>query len=87
MDAFYHVFPCILWRRKFAGYPVGDPMLVGIGICQVLVFVYFVTCSELLLTHNMVDNSNKEWGFGQVRRYPPYLSSDVTDLFVSSLPI
>ena len=67
----------------------GDPMLVGIGICQVLVFVYFVTCSELLLTHNMVDNSNKEWGFGQVRRYPPYPFSkyNVTDLFVSSLPI
>lgn len=45
----------------------GDPMLVGIGICQVFVFIYFVLCSELLRHHNTVDDSDEDWGFGQVR--------------------
>ncbi|KAK7682296.1 hypothetical protein QCA50_014499 [Cerrena zonata] len=44
----------------------GDPMLVGIGICQVFVFVYFVLCSELLLRYNTMDDSDAEWGFGQI---------------------
>lgn len=46
-----------------------DPMLVGILICQAVVFVYFIICTELLLQRNpsIYSSSDNEWGFGQVR--------------------
>ncbi|KDR85479.1 hypothetical protein GALMADRAFT_234372 [Galerina marginata CBS 339.88] len=44
-----------------------DPMFVGIVICQVLVFTYFVISSELLLLHNpSTNNDANQWGFGQI---------------------
>lgn len=45
-----------------------DPMLVGIIICQVMVFSYFIVSSELLISYNpSTDNGAWQWGFGQVR--------------------
>ncbi|KAG5718543.1 hypothetical protein E4T56_gene13694, partial [Termitomyces sp. T112] len=44
-----------------------DPMLVGIIICQVLVFTYFVVSTELLLQRNPSnDGSTGQWSFGQI---------------------
>ncbi|KAG6910508.1 hypothetical protein DXG01_009927 [Tephrocybe rancida] len=44
-----------------------DPMLVGIIICQVLVFTYFIVSTELLLKRNPSnDNSSALWSFGQI---------------------
>ncbi|KAJ7597483.1 hypothetical protein C8J56DRAFT_321192 [Mycena floridula] len=42
-----------------------DEMFVGILICQILVFGYFIACSELLLHYNNADDSNAI-GFGQI---------------------
>ena len=54
-------------QRRQEWSPDLDPMLLGITIFQVIVFVYFVTMTELLLGHNpAVDSSqDSEWGFGQ----------------------
>jgi hypothetical protein len=44
-----------------------DPMLVGIIICQAMVFTYFIVSSELLLRNNpSLDQSAAQWGFGQI---------------------
>ena len=44
-----------------------DPMLVGVVICQAMVFTYFIVSSELLLKNNpSLDHSAVEWGFGQI---------------------
>ncbi|KAF9015654.1 hypothetical protein BDQ17DRAFT_59245 [Cyathus striatus] len=44
-----------------------DPMFVGIVICQVLIFTYFIVSSELFLRNNPSPNSNDgQWGFGQI---------------------
>lgn len=44
-----------------------DPMLVGIVICEALVFTYFIVSSELLLQFNRDTNGFAgQWGFGQV---------------------
>ncbi|KAF9469855.1 hypothetical protein BDZ94DRAFT_1316968 [Collybia nuda] len=44
-----------------------DPMLVGIIICQAMVFTYFIVSIELLLRFNSsVDKSTNQWGFGQI---------------------
>jgi len=44
-----------------------DPMLVGIVICQAMVFTYFIVSSELLLKNNpSIDHSAAQWGFGQI---------------------
>ncbi|GLB35873.1 hypothetical protein LshimejAT787_0301610 [Lyophyllum shimeji] len=44
-----------------------DPMLVGIIICQAMVFTYFIVSTELLLNHNpSKDQSVSQWGFGQI---------------------
>ncbi|KAF8078912.1 hypothetical protein FPV67DRAFT_1663581 [Lyophyllum atratum] len=43
-----------------------DPMLVGIIICQAMVFTYFIVSTELLLKRNPSDDgSEAQWGFGQ----------------------
>ena len=42
-------------------------MLVGVVICQAMVFTYFIVSSELLLKNNpSLDHSAVEWGFGQI---------------------
>jgi uncharacterized membrane protein len=45
-------------------------MFVGIIICQILVFTYFIVSSELLLVHNRAGDgdgvSNDVVGFGQI---------------------
>ncbi|THH33461.1 hypothetical protein EUX98_g747 [Antrodiella citrinella] len=44
-----------------------DPMLLGLTIFQVIVFTYFIVCEELLLHINTLsDNSDQQWGFGQI---------------------
>ncbi|KAG6890005.1 hypothetical protein C0995_012965 [Termitomyces sp. Mi166 len=44
-----------------------DPMLVGIIICQVLVFTYLIVSTELLLKRNpSKDDSTGQWSFGQI---------------------
>lgn len=45
-----------------------DPMLLSIIVIQMIVFVYFVTMTELLLRLNSVADSsqNSAWSFGQV---------------------
>ncbi|KAG6817945.1 hypothetical protein H0H87_012413 [Tephrocybe sp. NHM501043] len=44
-----------------------DPMLVGIIICQVMVFTYFIVSTELLLKRNPSnDDSSAKWSFGQI---------------------
>jgi len=44
-----------------------DPMLVGIIICQAMVFTYFIVSTELLLKRNPSnDQSVNQWGFGQI---------------------
>ncbi|KAK7064105.1 ketopantoate reductase-like protein [Favolaschia claudopus] len=53
-------------RRRRWSYEV-DPMLIGIMICQILVFTYFVVSSETLLAYNQnATTSAQEWGFGQI---------------------
>ncbi|KAK7465415.1 hypothetical protein VKT23_005393 [Stygiomarasmius scandens] len=42
-----------------------DPMFVGIVICQILVFTYFIISSELLLKYNHADDGGS-YGFGQI---------------------
>jgi hypothetical protein len=43
-------------------------MLVGIIICQAMVFTYFVVSSELFIKYNpSKDDAAKAMGFGQVR--------------------
>jgi hypothetical protein len=42
-------------------------MLVGIIICQAMVFTYFIVSSELLLKNNpSLDDSAAQWSFGQI---------------------
>lgn len=42
-------------------------MLIGIMICQILVFIYFVASSELLLLYNTgAYSSAEQMGFGQI---------------------
>lgn len=42
-------------------------MLIGIMICQILVFIYFVASSELLLLYNNgAYDSAQQMGFGQI---------------------
>ncbi|KAG5649843.1 hypothetical protein H0H81_001800 [Sphagnurus paluster] len=44
-----------------------DPMLVGIIICQAIVFTYFVVSTELLLRRNPSnDHEERKWSFGQI---------------------
>jgi len=44
-----------------------DPMLVGVIICQAMVFTYFIVSSELLLKNNpSLDHSAAQWSFGQI---------------------
>ncbi|KAF7303292.1 Ketopantoate reductase-like protein [Mycena kentingensis (nom. inval.)] len=45
-----------------------DPMLVGILLCQIAAFIYFVVSSELLLTYNNNESRSAlaQWGFGQI---------------------
>ncbi|RDB29193.1 hypothetical protein Hypma_015823 [Hypsizygus marmoreus] len=44
-----------------------DPMLVGIIICQVMVFTYFIVSTELLLKRNPSDDDSvAQWSFGQI---------------------
>ncbi|TFK36991.1 hypothetical protein BDQ12DRAFT_233713 [Crucibulum laeve] len=46
-----------------------DPMFVGILICQVMVFTYFIVSSELLLRRNSAgshDVNDAQWSFGQI---------------------
>lgn len=45
-----------------------DPMLIGIIICQIVVFTYFILSSELLLRYNNADSTD-EFEFGQVGSY------------------
>ncbi|KAJ7631063.1 hypothetical protein FB45DRAFT_555792 [Roridomyces roridus] len=53
-------------RRRRWSYEV-DPMLIGIMICQMLVFIYFVASSELLLLYNNgAYDSAEQMGFGQI---------------------
>ncbi|KAJ6503381.1 hypothetical protein C8R47DRAFT_1105910 [Mycena vitilis] len=53
-------------RRRRWSYEV-DPMLIGIMICQILVFTYFIVSSELLLSYNDgAYTSAQEMGFGQI---------------------
>ncbi|KAJ7786474.1 hypothetical protein B0H16DRAFT_1708637 [Mycena metata] len=53
-------------RRRRWSYEV-DPMLIGIMICQILVFIYFVVSTELLLTYNDgAYSSAQQMGFGQI---------------------
>lgn len=42
-------------------------MLLGLTIFQIIVFTYFIICTELLLKRNPIsDNVDQQWGFGQV---------------------
>jgi len=42
-------------------------MLIGIMICQILVFTYFIVSSELLLSYNDgAYDSAQQMGFGQI---------------------
>ncbi|TDL28337.1 hypothetical protein BD410DRAFT_216204 [Rickenella mellea] len=43
-----------------------DAMLIGIIVFQIIVFAYFIVCSELYLKRNPSDNSDSVWGFGQI---------------------
>ncbi|KAJ6621217.1 hypothetical protein B0H10DRAFT_1021653 [Mycena sp. CBHHK59/15] len=54
-------------RRRRWSYEV-DPMLIGIMICQIMVFTYFIVSSELLLANNagVGVSSDKQMGFGQI---------------------
>ncbi|KAJ6604800.1 hypothetical protein DFH09DRAFT_322601 [Mycena vulgaris] len=53
-------------RRRRWSYEV-DPMLIGIMICQIMVFTYFIVSSELLLSYNEGANASaQQWGFGQI---------------------
>ncbi|KAJ7040457.1 hypothetical protein C8F04DRAFT_1083629 [Mycena alexandri] len=53
-------------RRRRWSYEV-DPMLIGIMICQILVFIYFVVSTELLLKYNDgAYSSAQQMGFGQI---------------------
>ncbi|KAJ6519972.1 hypothetical protein C8R45DRAFT_42560 [Mycena sanguinolenta] len=53
-------------RRRRWSYEV-DPMLIGIMICQILVFTYFIVSSELLLAYNDgAYASAQQMGFGQI---------------------
>ncbi|KAJ7492476.1 hypothetical protein FB451DRAFT_1218434 [Mycena latifolia] len=53
-------------RRRRWSYEV-DPMLIGIMICQVMVFTYFIVSSELLLSYNGgASASAQQMGFGQI---------------------
>ncbi|CAK5280581.1 unnamed protein product [Mycena citricolor] len=48
------------WSREV------DPMFIGVVICQVLVFTYFIVSSELLLTNNYgAQDAAQQMGFGQ----------------------
>ncbi|KAF5368564.1 hypothetical protein D9758_002240 [Tetrapyrgos nigripes] len=42
-----------------------DPMFVGILICQIVVFAYFIVSSEMLLKYNHADDGGS-YGFGQI---------------------
>ncbi|KAJ3482431.1 hypothetical protein NLI96_g6979 [Meripilus lineatus] len=54
-------------QRRQEWSPDLDPMLLGITIFQIIVFVYFVTMTELLLKRNPAADSSQDsdWGFGQ----------------------
>jgi len=53
-------------RRRRWSYEV-DPMLIGIMICQVMVFTYFIVSSELLISYNDgAYTSANQMGFGQI---------------------
>ncbi|KAJ7293726.1 hypothetical protein C8J57DRAFT_35968 [Mycena rebaudengoi] len=54
-------------RRRRWSYEV-DPMLIGIMICEILVFTYFIVSSELMLVSNGVSGSesSRQIGFGQI---------------------
>jgi len=52
-------------RRRRWSYEV-DPMLIGIMICQIMVFTYFIVSSELLLAYNQSGSSSQQLGFGQI---------------------
>ncbi|CAA7265893.1 unnamed protein product [Cyclocybe aegerita] len=44
-----------------------DPMFVGIIICQIMVFTYFIVSSELFLKRNpTTSNGASQWSFGQI---------------------
>lgn len=44
-----------------------DPMFVGVVICQIMVFTYFVVSTELFLKRNpSTSNGATQWGFGQI---------------------
>lgn len=53
-------------RRRRWSYDV-DPMLIGIMICQIMVFTYFIVSSELLLAYNGGATApSQQMGFGQI---------------------
>ncbi|KAJ7706026.1 hypothetical protein B0H17DRAFT_607251 [Mycena rosella] len=53
-------------RRRRWSYEV-DPMLIGVILCQVIVFTYFLVSNELLLTYNDgASASAQQMGFGQI---------------------
>jgi len=52
-------------RRRRWSYEV-DPMLIGITICQIIVFTYFIVSTELLLSYNQGSSSAQQLGFGQI---------------------
>ncbi|KAJ7170029.1 hypothetical protein C8R46DRAFT_1217640 [Mycena filopes] len=53
-------------RRRRWSYEV-DPMLIGVMICQILVFGYFIVSTELLLSYNDgAYSSAQQMGFGQI---------------------
>lgn len=60
-------------QRRQEWSPDLDPMLLGITIFQIIVFVYFVTMTELLLKRNPAADSSQDsdWGFGQVSKHQP----------------
>lgn len=43
-----------------------DSTLIGIIICQSILFTYFITCNELYVRVNHTDGQDGSWGFGQV---------------------
>ncbi|KAF7307047.1 Ketopantoate reductase-like protein [Mycena indigotica] len=54
-------------RRRWSHASQIDPMLIGILLCQMAVFIYFVVSSELLLSYNAgASTSVRQWGFGQI---------------------
>lgn len=45
-----------------------DPMFLSLTVMHVVIVVYFIVNTELLLKRNpAADNSDGQWGFGQVR--------------------